>query len=416
MRTLQFTLMLAAITAVVVLPMAAQDAEHFTVLHTFTGGGGAGDPGSQLVEDSAGNFYGSTFWDGNHEVCAEVGCGVVYRVSPDGSSWRYTVLYEFSENGEGAEPTQLVLDAAGNLYGELSSGGAFDAGSVFELSPTSSGPWTYTNLYTFTGGADGNLPSGGLVFDGVGNLYGATAFGGSEEGGMGAVFKLAPNGSGGWTESVIYSSSVTNDHPTGPLIFDGAGNLYGVWDGEDGDVGGVFELKPGSGGWTFASLYSFGGGNDGATPEAGVVRDAAGNLYGTTAYGGAHNDGTVYELSPNVGGYAFTVLHTFAGGNGGANSFNPVILDASGNLFGTALGGADNWGVMFELSPSSSGWTYGLVHTFTGGPDGGYASGLIFDLAGNLYGAAAYGARAGCLNDSGCGTVFKLSSTVAAGH
>ena len=417
MKTIRFTLLLAALAAALVLPTAAQDAEHLTVLHTFSGGGGAGDPGTQLVEDSAGNFYGSTLWDSGYAGCSRVGCSAVYRLSPQGSGWTYTVLYEFSGNRQGSEPTQLVLDAAGNLYGELIVGGTFGAGSIFELSPTTSGPWTYTNLYTFTGGTDGQYPVGGLVFDGSGNLYGATAYGGAEEGGQGAVFKLSPNGSGGWTESVIYSVSVTANHPTGPLVFDGSGNLYGVWDGADGVLGGVFELKPSSGGWTFVSLYSFTGSSDGETPEAGVVRDAAGNLYGTTTYGGAHHLGTVYELSPNSGGgYTFNLLYTFAGGNGGGNSFNPVTLDASGTLFGSALGGADNWGVVFELSPSSSGWTYGLVHTFTGGADGGYPGGLIFDAAGNLYGTAVYGAKPGCLNNSGCGTIFKLSSTAPVGH
>ena len=256
-----------------------------------------------------------------------------------------------------------------------------------------------------------------MGFDGSGNLYGATAYGGAEEGGQGAVFKLSPNGSGGWTESVIYSVSVTANHPTGPLVFDGSGNLYGVWDGADGVLGGVFELKPSSGGWTFVSLHSFTGSSDGETPEAGVVRDGAGNLYGTTTYGGAHHLGTVYELSPNSGGgYTFNLLYTFAGGNGGGNSFNPLTLDSSGNLFGSALGGAHNWGVVFELSPSSSGWTYGLVHTFTGGADGGQPGGLIFDAAGNLYGTAVYGAKPGCLNNGGCGTIFKLSSTAPVGH
>jgi hypothetical protein len=423
MKTIRFTLSGAALVAAFILSAAAQDARHLTVLHTFSGGKGTGDPGG-LVQDAAGNFYGTTFWGGNFHGCGGSGCGVAYRLSPQGSGWAYTVLYEFSGD-QGAEPSQLTLDAAGNLYGEFSAGGPDDVGGVFELSPTTSGPWKFTTLYSFSIEANGEAPNGeipvgGLLFDSAGNLYGATAYGGTVDGGLGTVFELSPNGSGGWNESVIWSVSQTFTHPNG-IVFDSAGNLYGASAGGNGPVGGVFELKPnGSGGWTSVSLYTFtNGSSDGYTPQGAITLDSAGNVYGSTIQGGGappHDYGTIYQLSPNSsGGYTFNLLYTFVGGNAGALDYNGVIPDSSGNLFGAALDGADNWGVVFELSPSSSGWTYGLVHTFTGGPDGGYPD-LALDAGGNLYGTAPYGAKPGCENDSGCGVVFKLSAPAPAGH
>jgi uncharacterized repeat protein (TIGR03803 family) len=422
MKTIRLTLLGAGLVCALILSAAAQEARHLTVIHTFTGGTGTGDPG-WLVEDAAGNFYGATSYGGNFHACGGSGCGGVYRLSPHGGGWTYTVLYEFS-GLQGTEPSHLTLDAAGNIYGEFSAGGPDDVGGIFELSPTGSGPWKFTTLYSFSieenGEApNGEIPVGGLVVDSAGNLYGATAYGGAGAG-LGTVFKLSPNGSGGWIYSVIYSIIDSPfSHPNG-VVFDNAGNLYGASAGGDGSLGGVFELKPSGGGWTFVSLYSFPNeGSNGFLPQGPITLDNAGKIYGSTVQGGGappHDYGTIYELSPNSsGGYDFNVLYTFVGGNAGALDYGGVVVDSSGNLFGTALDGADNWGVVFELSPSSSGWTYGLVRTFTGGADGGYPAGLILDAAGNLYGTAVYGAAPGCANDSGCGNVFKLSAPGPAG-
>jgi len=324
------------------------------------------------------------------------------------------VLYQFPGYKGGTEPYNLILDSAGNLYGELAQGGTYGNGLVFELSPTASGPWTFTSLYEFTGGTDGGLPNGGLVFDAGGNLYGTTHYGGKGSG-VGTVFELSPASGGGWTETVLYDffsqQCFATYYPNAGVVFDAAGNLYGTTAGGNGAV---YQLKPGSGAWTCVSLYAFQG-TDGLVPEAGVTLDAAGNIYGTTSAGGAHSQGTVFELSPNSSGsYTFNPVYTFNGSSSGGNSYYPVLVDSSGNIYGSALSGPNNWGVVFELTHAGSGWTYGLLHVFTGKYDGGNPNGLIFDSAGNLYGVTNYGDNAGCINQSGCGAVFKLSPNAAA--
>jgi uncharacterized repeat protein (TIGR03803 family) len=415
MQTKRFSLPLFVLTLTLCIAAAAQDSRHLKVLHTFSAPTTANP--DALVQDSAGNFYGTTSWGGRLAQCGGDGCGGVFRLSPNGSGWTYTVLYEFAKN-QGAEPGSLVIDSAGNLYGVFAEGGTYDAGVVFELSPTTSGPWTYTNLYTFTGDADGENPNGFLAWDGSGNLYGMTDFGGALEGpyGYGTVFELSPNGSGGWNFSTQYSFDSISGHPSGALVFDEDGNAYGVsTEANSQGPGGVFELSPGAGGWTLTSLYKFTSGSSGELPEGGLIRDALGNLYGTTITGGQFGNGTVFELSPEAGGgYNFTVVYSLNKADG--KSYEPVVMDSSGNLFGSTVYGAAQWGMIYELSPSDSGWKFGLVHEFSGGADGGFAGGLTLDSTGNIYGPAAYGANAGCVNNSGCGTVFELAAPAPLGR
>jgi uncharacterized repeat protein (TIGR03803 family) len=402
----------AVLTLIAATAVFSFAGERLAVLHSFAGGAASGNPAFQLVEDSSGNLYGTTFWGGNMAACEKQGCGVAYRLSPNGNAWKYTELFRFVAKTQGTEPTNLILDAAGNLYGELSEGGADGSGSVFELSPTTSGPWTYTTLYAFTGGSDGQLPNGGLVFDAAGNLYGTTHYGGNPTS-EGVVFKLSPQAGGGWTESVIWNfpNNSTGYYPNAGLIFDAAGNLYGTTAGGNG---GVFKLTEGSSGWSGSSLYAFTGGSDGAIPEAGLTIDASGNLYGTTIQAGVDGKGTVFELSPNgSGGYTFDAIHAFNGHFGGVGSYYGLAIDPSGNLFGATNGGKNNDGVIFELSNSSGTWDYSVLHTFQG-TDGQQPNTLILDAAGNLYGVANYGDVAGCINASGCGDVFKLSQVAAA--
>jgi uncharacterized repeat protein (TIGR03803 family) len=416
MKSIYCTLKPAVLLAALTLATMVHANDKLTVLHAFQGGTtGTGNPAFQLAADSAGNLYGTTFWGGNFAGCKNQGCGVVYRLSPNGSQWTYTVLYKFPGYTGGTEPYNVILDSAGNLYGELAQGGTFGNGLVFELSPTTSGPWKFTSLYEFTGGTDGGLPNGGLVFDAAGNLYGATHYGGKGSG-AGTVFELSPASGGGWTETVLYDffsgQCFGTYNPNAGVVFDAAGNLYGT---SAGGNGAVYELKAGSGGRTCVLLYAFQG-IDGAVPEAGVTLDAAGNIYGTTVAGGVNSAGTVFELSPNSSGsYTFNLVFAF-NGSSGQNPYYPVLVDASGDIYGAALYGTSNWGVVFKLSHAAGGWTYGLLHTFTGAADGGYPNGLIFDSAGNLYGVANYGAKAGCINQSGCGTVFKLSPATAVEH
>jgi uncharacterized repeat protein (TIGR03803 family) len=415
------TLLAAFAITTVTLATTVHATDRLAVLHTFAGGALSGDPAFQLVADSAGNLYGTTFSGGNMHACNNQGCGAAYRLSPSGSHWTYTELYQFTGYQGGAEPTGLILDSAGNLYGELSVGGPNGNGLVFELSPTTSGPWKFTVVYAFSAlGNDGALPIGGLVFDQAGNLYGATAMGGSANclasNYCGAAFELSPNGSGGWNETVIHAFNGSNAaaglHPTSNLAFDAAGSLYGTttFGGNFAvcNCGVVYQLQPSASGWVFNLVYTFVGGT-GGIPQSGLAVDAAGNLYGTAVEGGGYSDGVVYELSPTSGGWTYSVVYSLPGHNNGVTPYSPVIVDAAGNIYGAALGGPDQWGLTFELSPTSSGWTHTVSHIFTGGYDGGYPNGLTLDAAGNLYGVANYGATAGCLNDSGCGTVFKLS-------
>ena len=275
------------------------------------------------------------------------------------------------------------------------------------------GAWAaskYKVLYKFTGGADGSQPYAGLIFDTSGNLYSTTPQGGAS--GNGNVFKLTKNSDGSWTESVLYSFAGGTDGatPYAAVTFDASGNLYGTtYTGGASSAGTVFELVPSSGGtWTESVLYSFTGGSDGANPYAGLIFDAAGNLYGTTWYGGASGDGVVYKLTPNSDGtWTETVLYTFTGGKDGGNPYlGNLTFDPAGNLYSTTRnGGASGFGVVYKLTPNSDGtWTESVLHTFTGGRDGSYPSGtLIFDSAGRLYGNSSEAPYVGL------GNVFKLT-------
>jgi uncharacterized repeat protein (TIGR03803 family) len=299
----------------------------------------------------------------------------------------------------------------------------------------------YKVLYRFKQGTDGAHPST-LIFDGGGNLYGTTEGGGRNNfdcpfGTCGTVFKLKPNSDGSWTESVLYNfCSLTNcadgGAPVSGLIFDDAGNLYGttLMGGAStsgclySSCGTVFKLKPNSdGSWTESVVYTFTGGADGANPVASLIFDGTGNLYGTTEIGG--NDtcnapdgcGVVFKLTPNSdGSWSESILHTFTGGTDGGVPAAGLIFDPAGNLYGTTYAGGGGTkcsagcGVVFELKTNSDGsWTESVLHTFTGGPDGSVpAAALIFDAAWNLYGTTYGGGHSPCPHGLGCGVVFEL--------
>jgi uncharacterized repeat protein (TIGR03803 family) len=254
--------------------------------------------------------------------------------------------------------------------------------------PTPFGSWNEIVLHDFNG-PDGSTPFSDPVFDPAGNLYLPTLFGGAH--GQGAVVELTP-ASGGWTETVLYSFTGGSDGgwPGRSLVFDNAGNIYGT--ASNGGVGNgvVFELSPSGSGWTEKVLHTFQGGNEGATPIAGLFLDAAGNLYGGTAYEGAGGGGTVFQLSPSGGGWTLTTLYSFTGNLG---PLAPLTMDATGTLYGTSNhDGAYNFGTVFKLTPSNGGWTYTSLHDFTGGSDGGYPfSDVLFDGHGNMFGTAEVG-------------------------
>jgi len=389
------------------------------VAHSFNNNGKDGVyPQAALIFDAKGNLYGTVGGGGTYSS------GMVFELTPKaGGSWTESVLHNFNRAAEdGANPyAALILDAKGNLYGTTYAGGVYNYGTVFELTPKAGGSWTDQVLHSFNyNGTDGVLPYGGLIIDAGGNLYGTTYAGGTYHG---TVFELTPTGGGSWTEQVLHeffnNQGTDGGFPESGLIRDAAGNLYGTTSegGAYGSYGTVFELTPAGGGsWTEQVLHSFNyNGTDGMLPDAGLIMDSGGNLYGTTTYGGTYNSGTVFELTPAGGGsWTEQVLHNF--NNNGTDGFFPVaglIFDAAGNLYGTTRfggsgpceSGENGCGTIYELSPSASGWTEGVLHNFSpNGEDGTnpYA-GLIFDAKGNLYGTTYYG---GTYNS---GIVFELT-------
>ncbi len=325
------------------------------------------------------------------------------------------VLHSFGSGNNGWYPNGVIWDAAGNLYGTTSGAGIYQGGTVFELTPRDGGGWSEKTLHSFGHGTDGVAPVSGLVMDGAGNLYGTTLLGGIH--GLGIAFKVSPNGDGTWSEKVLHSFGNGNDaaYVQAGLVLDAAGNLYGT--SESGGIhegGAVFELSPNSdGSWTERVLHSFGSGNDGEFPVAGLIFDNAGNLYGTTLGGGIHLTGTVFELSPNGNGsWSEKVLHHFGHGNDGTDPQASLIFDSAGNLYGTAVGGgSEGQGAVFELSPNGDGsWSEKLLHSFRNIPDGDFpAASLIMDTAGNLYSTTYDGG----LHDSGM--VFELNPNADGG-
>jgi uncharacterized repeat protein (TIGR03803 family) len=335
-----------------------------------------------------------------------------------------TVIHTFGDAPDGNQPwAGLIFDKAGNLYGTTSEGGA-GFGTVYELSPVAGGGWQESILYAFQGKADGNRPFGGLVFDTAGNLYGTTFVGGKtytetcHPYGCGVVFKLTPSAGRGWTESVLHTFQgiAGGVWPAGGLAIDAAGNLYGTTTdgGNPASPGGVIlELSPSTSGWTYKVLRAFSG-SDGSTPYDGVILDAKGNLYVATQRGGnlsgcnGFGCGTIFEMvrTPS-GNFRGKVLYTFTGGNDGANPWGGLLLDAAGNLYGTAqYGGTDGCGTLFKLSPSSAGWSFNLVHSFIfQSADGtGPESSLALDARGNIYGTTMQGGSFGV-----GGVLFELS-------
>jgi uncharacterized repeat protein (TIGR03803 family) len=332
------------------------------VLHSFGNGTDGATPQGSLIFDAAGNLYGTTYSGGS---AYEFG-GTVFELSPaEGSGWTETVLHSFSNNlidGLNPSPGSLIFDAAGNLYGTTNNGGSYaiEGGIVFELSPSLSGIWTETILHTFGNGSDGRYPNAGVIFDAAGNLYGTTVMGGTAYYYGGTVFELSPGASGVWAETILrsFGNSGTDPYsPFGGVIFDFDGSLYGTTAGGGYGWGTVFELSPSaSGNWKLKMLHGFGKGTDGSEPNAGVIFDDAGNLYGTTLYGGSYggneSGGIVFELSPTAGSaWTEKVLHNFGNGkDGDIPNFGSLIFDAAGNLYGaTKSGGAYYAGTVFKI-------------------------------------------------------------------
>lgn len=413
---------------IILLPLIfaqAAAAQTFSVIYNFRGAPDGYRPEGALIADQAGNLYGAAAQGGTNNCVfggLQLGCGTVYELPASGAE---KALYNFTGGTDGAAPYGGVIrDTEGNLYGTTSLGGIStgscasftSCGVVFQLSPQGK----ETVLYSFTGGADGADPRAGVVRDTAGNIYGTTFYGGDFTGycaqfgtlGCGVVFKVDPAGN----ETVLHAFTGPPDglNPDAALVMDSAGNLYGTtWaGGVDGlcfgtGCGVVFKLDP-AGNETV--LYAFGSVEyDGLTPQGGLILDSSGNLYGTTSGGGVHyacNCGTVFKLDP-AGNE--TILHNFAPhGDGGQNPEGGVIRDAKGNLYGTASSGGDftgacapaGCGAVFELTP---GGREIVLHDFDL-RDGSLPSAHLLWHKGKLYGTASEGGLGGLA----LGVVFKI--------
>jgi uncharacterized repeat protein (TIGR03803 family) len=377
----------------------SQNPQH--VLYSFSGGGDGLEPFQSLIFDQAGNLYGTTVVGGMY------GEGTVYRLSPNGEgTWSHTVLYAFTGGDDGGylDWGRLSFDAAGNLYGVTTFGGQYGNGTVFKMTPNPDGTWTESVLHHFTGGDDGALPRTTPLFDAAGNLYGTASYGGAD--GCGTAYKLTPGTGNDWAFSVIHQ--FMDDPACSPwvgLIPDGTGNLYGTTRNTVGgcstppqECGTVFKLTPNSDGdWGFTVIHQFVG-SDGSDPSvSGLLFDDAGNLYGLTEHGGQYSGGVLFKLVPDSdGNWLLQVLHHLYGPIDGSDPIGRMVRDAHGNLYGTAnLAGPFGYGTFFKASPNSDGsYRFGVLHNFAGN-DGVFPVGLVRDSNGQIFGTAAAGGAYG---------------------
>jgi len=416
------SLAVVAVTLILALILApgAWATVTYKVLHQFNGTDGAlPDDASGLIFDASGNLYGTT------ETRGAYGYGNVFQLTPNADgSWTESVLYSFSGGSDGAYPiVGVIFDASGNLYGATNNGGDYGSGAVYKLTPNLDGTWTESVLYSFTGGDDGLWP-GIWIVDATGALYGTTGAGGDY--GNGTVYKLTPNSDGTWTESVLHSFETASDSGPSGLTFDAAGDLYGITSGEHNSscCGLVYELihQP-DGTWEYELLHHFTSGDRAGFSPGGsaLVFDQAGSLYSATAHGGGGNGcgwggcGTVFKLTPGSNGkWREHVLYRFKSGRDSEQATAGVVFDVAGNIWGTTLHGGGGkcssfWGgsgcgTVYKLTPKSKGgWTEHVVHRFRGPAGGNPWGGLVVDGNDNIYGAASGEGTSGS-----SGSVFEI--------
>ena len=384
------------------------------VLYSFAGPNGAG-PLNGVVAGPGGVLYGTTVFGGSH------GGGCVFALIPKGSGYTERILVSFN-GADGAKPGgNIALGSHGDLFGDSDSGGALGGGNVFELVPNGTG-YTEKVLHNFAGGTDGAQPIGTPVLDAHGDVFGTTQFGGT--GGQGIVYEMKASASG-YTEKVLHAFANTGGQPQTGLSIASDGTLFGSLYGfsvvnQDGTI---FRLQLRKSGPVYTDLYNFTGHTDGANPIAPLTVDNhTGVLYGTTQYGGLRDNGTVFSLTPSGHGYTERVLSALSSGRDGFGPQAPLLLTASGDLFGTAnLGGIRcagiGCGTVFELTPSGPAYTFGVVYRFTGPPDGAETqyAGVTAGPGGELFGTTRSGGTAHTCYDGGpggalgCGTVYKVA-------
>ncbi len=405
-----FALAMLGVLTMLATPAAAQT---FTILHNFTGGADGYAPDAGLTLGPSGVLYGTTFFGGPYDA------GTVFKLKQVNSSWVLYPLYEFTGGSDGGLPYgEVVIGPNGALYGTTSYGGGVGDGVVFELRPPPTACasflcyWEETVLHSFTGSPDGFYPTGNLAFDQAGDIYGTTTGGGTYD--YGTVFELTLSG-GGYTESIIQSFNYygAGGHaPQGGVVLDSAGNVYGTnvagGTGTDcqlsqyGSCGTIFQLVPSGGVWTDNVLLEFTGflNGNGENPTVAPIIDASGNLYGTADL--------VYKLAPSGGGFLYSELNplSYCGYPTG------LAMDAAGNFYGACGSGpgADDYsGWVYELTNCSQTCTLIDLHDFGGG-DGAVPIGTpVLDANGNLYGTTAQGGTESCHTGDGCGVVWEIT-------
>ncbi len=404
---------LAVILTLSILSISMAEGQTFTVLHQFTGGGDGAGPAAGVTIDQGGNLYGTSAGEsingaGNVYELKRLANGgytlvVLHDFQPtlgDGGHPLGRVIF-------GPDGRLYGMTSEGANNGCL---GGFGCGMVFALQPPAtfcsaiSCAWHETILHIFTGNADGGAPGyTEPVFDRNGNLYGTTQYGGTGPTPQGTVFMLQPSG-GGWAETVLFNFQCPGS-PDSAVLLDNAGNLYGTTADtcdDDHDQGSVYQLTKVGNTWSANFLRIFQGGSDGSGPTAALVSDSSGNLYGSTTGGGLGRSGTLFEFSRAGNGWNYSQIYGNFIGSGGP--WAALVMDSAGNLYGTtSRDGVYQHGSVFKLSPVAGGWSFSTLHDFTGGDDGSAIyGGVTLDSAGNLYGTASEG---GAFNS---GVVWKI--------
>jgi uncharacterized repeat protein (TIGR03803 family) len=355
----------------------------FSSVMSFLGGGDGSDPIAPLVQASDGNFYGTTLSGGSNSF------GALFKITRTGV---FTPLYSFANGQDGANPAGgLVQGTDGKLYGASSTGGANGVGVLFKI--TTNG--AFTVLHSLTNLVEGNRPWG-LVLGTNGNFYGITYEGGPDS--VGEVFQMTPAGT--VTPLYAFTNGVDGSYPHASLLQGSDGNFYGTtYLGGTNHHGGIFRITPIG---ALTPLYSFTNGVDGEQPEGQLCQGTDGNFYGTTSAGGSYSNGTVFELS-SAG--AFTSLYSFTGGNDGATPVAGLVEGTDHNFYGTTFGGGSNFmGGIFEITSTG---TLTTLYAFAGQDDGANpAAALVLGSDGNFYGTASSG------DLTGSGTVFRLGAPV----
>ena len=399
--------LVAAIALTILTPLA--QAQTYTVIHNFTGPGDGQTPLGRLSIDRAGNLYGGTYSGGTKD---SGGWGIVFKMSPRGSNWTFAPLFTFTAQTDTEPGNGVLFGPDGSLWGTSSN-----LGNVFNLKPSPNrpasvlSPWNINWLFEFP---FPTWPSGDVLFDSQGNIYGSTYTGGNHgcfnNEGCGMVYELTPS-AGGWTQTPLYifQGGADGEGPNG-ISWDSDGNLIGTA-GQGGAHfdGIIFKLTRSGNSWNKSTLYDFDcSGSDGCVPETGLTPDGAGNFYGSTVGSNSYS-GVIFEFSPSNGGWIYTKLvqippkYQF-----GPNA--PLTMDGAGNFYGTIGTRNSNQipGAVFKLAYGSGGWTFTSLHDFTEGDDGGSpASTVVMDANGNLYGTAVYGG-ANC-HPIGCGVVWEIT-------